>query len=255
MHDKLVSSFFLNDFRFSSMNQLPCTAVPRLKIDDFDPKELSSPAIIEGFDIGKCLQWTPDYLRNTMGDKHVTVHKSDHPVLKFQPRNFTYETFQFDEFLTHAFDENCKSFFYLRSLAKAARDDVANFAVDYPELKADVEFPPLFEEDQFFSSVFRVSSADVELWTHFDTMDNYLLHIYGQKRVFLFPPKDVSNLYVIDDKPRVFELDNVSVESFPNLKNCSAWKCVLDPGDILFIPAFWFHNVKALNFRLVFGLL
>jgi len=90
----------------------------------------------------------------------------------------------------------------------------------------------------------------MELWTHFDTMDNYLIHIYGNKRVYLFPPKDVMNLYVVDDKPQVFDLDNICFEKSPNLLKCSVWKCELRPGDILFIPAFWFHNVKAHNFSI-----
>ena len=231
------------------MDTLPYLEVPRLNVQLFDTATSKTPTIVEGCNIGNCMNWTPDYLIDKLGSKSVTVHKSNSSVLQFQPRNFSYETYGFDEFLKYALDENSGQFFYLRSLAKSARDEVADFRNDFSEIKDDVEFPPLFDEEQFFSSVFRVSSANMELWTHFDTMDNYLMHIYGNKRVYLMPPKDVSHLYVVDDKPRVFDLDNVSLESYPNLNKCTIWKCILNPGDVLFIPAFWFHNVKALDFR------
>ena len=40
--------------------------------------------------------------------------------------------------------------------------------VQFKELANDINFPSLFEESKFFSSVFRISSPKTRLWTHYD---------------------------------------------------------------------------------------
>ena len=46
--------------------------------------------------------------------------------------------------------------------------DVADLKQQFPELAGDVTIPQLFPDEQFFSSVLRVSSASLHLWTHYD---------------------------------------------------------------------------------------
>ena len=40
--------------------------------------------------------------------------------------------------------------------------------VQFPELMEDLSLPVFFDEDKFFSSVLRVGSPGVRLWTHYD---------------------------------------------------------------------------------------
>lgn len=40
--------------------------------------------------------------------------------------------------------------------------------VQFPELMEDLSLPMFFGEDKFFSSVLRVGSPGVRLWTHYD---------------------------------------------------------------------------------------
>jgi len=60
----------------------------------------------------------------------------------------------------------------LRSIGDNPRKDVADVRKEFPELSADVKFPKLFDEDSFFSSVFRISSRNAQLWTHYDVIDD-----------------------------------------------------------------------------------
>lgn len=61
-----------------------------------------------------------------------------------------------------------KERYYLRALGKDVRKDRANFSEQFPELAEDLEIPPIFPSNLFFSSVFRISSPGVRLWTHYD---------------------------------------------------------------------------------------
>ena len=56
------------------------------------------------------------------------------------------------------------------------------------------------------SSVLRVSSPHTTLWTHYDTHDNLLVQVYGQKTVVLWPPSAEPFLYVEGSSSRVDDI-------------------------------------------------
>lgn len=57
-----------------------------------------------------------------------------------------------------------------RALGKDPRKDVAHFASDFPDLAKDLELPQLYEPQDYFSSVMRVGSPGLHLWTHYDAV-------------------------------------------------------------------------------------
>lgn len=59
-------------------------------------------------------------------------------------------------------------YYYLRSVGKDARKDVADIRKQFPELSKDFKFPFIIPEDKIFSSVFRLASKGVTVWTHYD---------------------------------------------------------------------------------------
>lgn len=44
----------------------------------------------------------------------------------------------------------------------------ADLSKQFPDLAEDFHIPQFFAPDQFFSSVFRISSCGLQLWTHYD---------------------------------------------------------------------------------------
>lgn len=44
----------------------------------------------------------------------------------------------------------------------------ADLSKQFPDLAEDFRIPEFFSPDQFFSSVFRISSCGLQLWTHYD---------------------------------------------------------------------------------------
>lgn len=48
------------------------------------------------------------------------------------------------------------------------RKDIADINVQFPELASDLVIPDLFPREKFFSSVFRIASKGLQLWTHYD---------------------------------------------------------------------------------------
>ena len=58
--------------------------------------------------------------------------------------------------------------YYLRSLGEDARKDIADIHKSFPQLSKDIIFPDVFDKQKFFSSVFRIGSKGIRLWTHYD---------------------------------------------------------------------------------------
>ena len=79
-------------------------------------------------------------------------------------------------------------------------------------------------------------------------MDNLLVQVTGRKRVVLFSPRDATNLYLTGDKSQVLDIDSPDLTAYPRFAQATRYECHLEAGDVLFIPALWFHNVMALEF-------
>ena len=57
------------------------------------------------------------------------------------------------------------------------RKDIADINVQFPELASDLVIPDLFPREKFFSSVFRIASKGLQLWTHYDVRKKFIKHI------------------------------------------------------------------------------
>ncbi|KAL3853893.1 hypothetical protein ACJMK2_013192 [Sinanodonta woodiana] len=222
--------------------------------EEIYPKRL--PVILRGVEIGPCQEkWTAEYLAEKGGGKEVKIHVAPTPQMDFIQKNFVYRSLPFNEFVQRAARLKQDNFFisenekyYLRALGDDPRKDIADISHQFPELAQDIHIPPFFNKDRFFSSVFRIASPGIQLWTHYDVMDNLLIQVNGRKRVVIFSPKEADKLYLNGDKSEVLDIDNLDEKKFPLFSHTERYEGILNPGDILFIPALWFHNVISLDF-------
>ena len=87
---------------------------------------------------------------------------------------------------------------------------------------------------------------------HFDPDDNFLVVIRGRKRVRLFG-HDLSSLYPnpLGSHGKTVQsqvdCDAADLRRFPLFANARCEETVLAPGEMLFIPAFYWHQVCALD--------
>lgn len=89
--------------------------------------------------------------------------------------------------------------------------------------------------------------------THYDAMDNVACVIAGQRRFTLFTPDSIANLYVgpIDNTMAGRPVSLASVENhaerYPRFEAIrdQALFADLEPGDAIYIPKLWWHQVEA----------
>jgi hypothetical protein len=92
--------------------------------------------------------------------------------------------------------------------------------------------------------------------THLDEWNNVACVAAGRRRFTLFPPAEVGNLYIgpLDFAPTGAPMSVVSLEQpdftrFPRLRAAlaAAVTAELGPGDAIYIPPLWWHNVASLE--------
>ena len=91
---------------------------------------------------------------------------------------------------------------------------------------------------------------------HFDLPENLACVIAGRRRFTLFPPEQVTNLYPgpLDFNPAGQAISMVDFYA-PDYSRFPKYRSALDaaqvaemaPGDVLFVPSMWWHQVEGLD--------
>jgi hypothetical protein len=92
--------------------------------------------------------------------------------------------------------------------------------------------------------------------THFDLSDNIACVVAGRRRFTLFPPDQLPNLYVgpldhtmAGQPASMVDLNDPDFQRFPRFREALAAAVVaeLEPGDAIYIPTLWWHQIEALS--------
>jgi hypothetical protein len=91
---------------------------------------------------------------------------------------------------------------------------------------------------------------------HFDYPQNIACCVLGRRRFTLFPPEQLSNLYLgpleltpAGQQISLVDLHDPDFDRYPKFAEAlnAASMAELEPGDALFLPSLWWHHVEALE--------
>jgi hypothetical protein len=91
---------------------------------------------------------------------------------------------------------------------------------------------------------------------HYDFPSNIACVVAGHRRVIVFPPEQLANLYVgpLDFTPAgqpisLVDFSAPDYERFPRFREAvkTARMSVLEPGDAIIVPSMWWHHMEALS--------
>ena len=120
------------------------------------------------------------------------------------------------------------------------------------ELNSQCHWPTYF--DKMGPPRFWIGPAGTVTPLHCDYDDNIFAQIWGSKRIFLAPPHHDEFLYPSEANAILFgspfDPEAPDFDKFPLARQASMVECIVHPGDMLYVPAGWYHQVRALTFSL-----
>jgi tRNA wybutosine-synthesizing protein 4 len=166
----------------------------------------------------------------------------------------------FSDLVTHCFnDDALDETWYFRSVGRRPKtrggaEARELFDVSFPTLAPDFRLAEgsTMASDVYgrlHQSVLRVNQRGMRLWPHYDTLDNVLCQVVGRKRVLLFPPSAIPHLYMHGSTSKVADMDAPDLARYPLClaARAAALEVTLHPGDVLFMPNMWCHQVVAVD--------
>ncbi|XP_014677092.1 PREDICTED: hypoxia-inducible factor 1-alpha inhibitor-like [Priapulus caudatus] len=207
------------------------------------------------------LKWDLEYLAKHLGSGQHTVYRSkthkfkyyDEKKIKNLP-SFTPPTqvlrMTFAEFLDKLRNPG-KDRYYLQ---QALNDTVGKqLVLDYLGFNWDYvnEQQRKFKWGPLTSNLLLVGMPGNVTPAHYDEQQNFFAQLRGYKRVLLFPPEQFGCLYSHPihsphDRQSQVDFDAPDLARFPRFREVRGHKVVLGPGDVLYIPMYWWHHVESL---------
>jgi hypothetical protein len=200
-----------------------------------------------------------DYLKTACGDVEVSVH--DTPVTEADPllssperravlallRRVSSGTRQrFSEFLdaaTHPADLGSELLF-LYSVPMGPGGRFESLAGDVGEFSFAPELPPVLFGAYPRRNVYFYRSSVTDHHYHAGA-EALLAQILGTKEVLLLPPSERVWSYMSVVTGRGLHAFDSDLHEFPAARAVVPFRAVLEPGDVLYIPVYWWHFVST----------
>lgn len=238
--------------KFDLSKEIALKRIHRPTPEEFKQNFLSSrkPVIITGQMSGwKALSlWTADYLNAAVGDTNVDISVSQNRRFTGDLENgFTLlrKKMKFGDFMNCVLQKNklTDESYYLQQQP---------IATIFPDILQDIEAPDYFTQKLVVNTYLWLGGIDNISPLHYDASDNLLAQVSGRKRILLFDPQQTSLLYPFPAHSKIAHLSQINIdqpdlEKFPKFPKTRYLECILEPGEMLFIPSFWWHQVYSLD--------
>jgi hypothetical protein len=210
-------------------------------------------------------RWSPEYLARRLGPIEVAYKTSSsnaHPDFRVQglPGMFARQRAPLERFLaligSGPRSERARYLFTGdEQFLLRRRAGQTSIAPELAPLLADLVTPALFQEERLYTVWAWLSGPGVRTWLHYDNngCHNLNAQICGRKRCMLYAPDELARLhpFPLGGPNPAHNCSRIDVERPDgDLRidaSVQAWHAELEAGDLLFIPAWWFHTFEHLG--------
>ncbi|XP_076820480.1 jumonji C domain-containing protein 5-like [Clavelina lepadiformis] len=209
--------------------------IPSLTASDFYSKFVkhNQPVILRGLlNSSKPLDlWNDDYLHTKFGDEVVNVD-----FTKYENRLSSGDDLQLHEFLETY--EASSDMYLITTLPKSMQKEFP-----LPQCLNSALF-----KNRLQDFVLWFSSGGTNSLLHYDTVENLYCQLFGSKHWFMVDPW-IAKKHIIEDHPEgqytSVNVSMVDMEKYPGLRNMPWWSARSYPGDCIYVPLNWWHQVHS----------
>ncbi len=208
----------------------------------------NTPVILTGMmqDWPAMSSWCPQYFKDNYGSVEVEIQTERNADPEYEINaNHHKKKVSLSEYVDMVVNGGETNDYYL----------VANNAnLEREELKSllkDMVFPEFLDYNDIQQRVFFwFGPAGTVTPLHHDPLNLMMAHVVGRKRWRLISPNYTPLLYNHIGVFSKVDLEKPDYEKYPLFKQARMMETVLEPGEIIFIPVGWWHQVKALDVSL-----
>lgn len=119
----------------------------------------------------------------------------------------------------------------------------------YPELTEDLPSFDWLKVDSLVNALLWMGSKGTSTPTHYDKSVNFYVQLHGKKRFILSEPASHQHLHLYPSlHPQRLQTQlnlakPINSTKFPHFSSIPAVEGLLEAGDVLYIPPYWFHTV------------
>jgi hypothetical protein len=197
-------------------------------------------------------KWSDAYLRQKLDAKQVTVTETQSTLFEGDPEKGHYHAEQMQQM---AFSD-----FFDAILATPPRHynlHRQDLRTMLPELREDIVECNLMGDTAYLLPGLWMGPRGSVTQLHHDFADNLFTQVRGQKRVILADP-DCEELlhrfpFRLYGRKSSWHLSLVKtgatpdLDRFPDFAGVDLYDFVMQPGDMLYLPVFWWHELHALG--------
>jgi lysine-specific demethylase 8 len=192
-------------------------------------------------------KWNYDYLSEMVGKKRINVNVSDNGNFTLDPKTgkpyFSSTNISIKEYINFAKQKNIKRKMYAQQISVLK---------ELPELKEDLKIIDYIPDKylEFVNLWFGPGGNTTAL--HFDGANNFFIQLFGEKKIWLYSPKYFYSLYpnsFTSRAPHISQVDpgNIDEINYPRALDIEKTEIIISRGNILFLPAYWWHQVYSIN--------
>ncbi|MBM3115124.1 cupin-like domain-containing protein [Jeongeupia naejangsanensis] len=203
------------------------------------------PVIITGMldDWPAMKKWNLDYFASEFGDAEVQVQFGRNQDAQYEINSVQHrQTMRFGDYVALIRDAGRTNDFYMT--ANNTSQNRRALSGLWRDLLPLAEYQDAASPDDGF---FWLGPAGTITPFHHDLTNNFMAQVIGRKRVLLIPPAEVARVY--NHRHCFSEVDgrNIDYNRFPMMRDVQVLECILNPGEILFLPVGCWHFVEGLD--------
>jgi hypothetical protein len=236
---------------------LPVDVRSRLTAHEFYAEYVNKkPVVMRGAlaDLPAAEKWSLDYLRSLAPDLPVRVktgYLADGETVSYSLDEYADGVERWERRVVGATAEQRPG--YLHDLP----------LIDLiPELRQDLEpfptelFPPLFRREWWVFPQFFVGPSGAVTPLHFDTLltHNLFFQLAGTKRFVMVDPRDRELCYTYKWRWSPIDVHAPDLERYPLFERARLQECVVEAGDLLYMPPGTLHQVTSLTSAVSFNI-
>jgi hypothetical protein len=193
-------------------------------------------------------KWTPEYLKRAVSSKTIEFQGDRSKSDRFEIHKDAHRReMPFDQFIDLVSRPGAGNDAYLTAYNSARNAEAISMLhpdLGFPEkfLSRDVEQP---------NGMMWIGPAGTLTSLHHDLTNNLIAQVVGRKRLLVLPASEVGKLYNhlhVFSEISDLEDPSLTLAQFPRLEHARFTEVTLMPGEMIFMPLAWWHQVRSIDF-------